>query len=56
MNKFGIQRERINKIQSPLPSYLTKLCYFESIFQSPSMSRTFLILHRGSLFVLIYLI
>ena len=56
MNKFGIQRERINKIQSPLPICLTKPCYFEFIFQSSFMSKTFLILHRVSLFVLIYLI
>ena len=56
MNKFGIERERINKIQSALPILFDKLCYFESIFQSPIMSKTLLILYRGSLFVLIYLI
>ena len=37
---FGIQTERINNMQSPLP-ISTKRCYFESIFQSSFMSRTF---------------
>ena len=54
MNIFGIQIERIYKIKSPLPiTYF--LCYFKSIFQSPFMSRPFLILHRDSIFLLIYL-
>ena len=53
MNKFGIQINRINKIQSPLPISIDKT--FKSIFQSPFMSRTFLILHRDSVFLLIYL-
>ena len=42
MDKFGIQRERVNKIQSPLPILFEKtLLLFESIFKSPFMSRTF---------------
>ena len=54
MNIFGIQIERIYKIKSPLPiTYF--LCYFKSIFQSPFMSRPFLILHRDSVVLLIYL-
>ena len=48
-----------NKNQSGYnPFYLfpfSKRCYFKSIFQSPFMSRTFLILHRDSAFLLIYL-
>ena len=55
MNIFGIQTERIYKIKSPLPiTYF--LCYLKSIFQSPFMSRLFLILHRDSIFLLIYLL
>ena len=53
MKKFGIQIERINKIQPPLPIAIDKT--FKSIFQSPFMSRTFSILHRVSVFLLIYL-
>ena len=53
MNKFGIQIERINKMQSPLPISIDN--NFKSIFQSPFMSRTFLILHRDLVFLLIYL-
>ena len=53
MDKFDIQIERTNKIQSPLPISIYKT--FKSIFQSPFMSRTFLILHRDSVFLLIYL-
>ena len=52
MNKFGIQIERINKY-NPLDP-LSKVCYFKSIFQSPFMS-TFLMLHRNSVFLFIYL-
>ena len=52
MNKFSIQEERITKYNPLYLFYLAKLSYFESIFQSPFMSITFLILHRGSLFVL----
>ena len=53
MNKFGIQIERTNKIQSTLPISIDKT--IKSIFQSPFMSRTFLMLHRDSVFLLIYL-
>ena len=53
MNKFGIQIERINKIQSPLPISIDTT--FKFIFQSPFMGRTFLILHRDSVFLLICL-
>ena len=54
MNKFGIQIERTK--YDPLYLFpLAKLCYFKSIFQSPFMSRTFLILHRDSVFLPIYL-
>ena len=54
MNKFGIQIERTK--YDPLYLFpLAKLCYFKSIFQSPFMSRTFLILHRDSVFLFIYL-
>ena len=55
MNKFGIQIERINKCNYYLFP-LSKLYYFKSIFQWPFMSRTFLILHRDSVFFPIYLI
>ena len=55
MKKFGIQIKRINKIQSSLPISIDKTFYFKSIFQSPFMSTTFLILHRDSVFLLIYL-
>ena len=53
MNKFGIQIERVNKIQ---PLYLFPLIklYFKSIFQLPFRGRTFLILHRDSVFLLIW--
>ena len=54
MNKFGIQIERTNKIQSALPISIDKT--FKCIFQWPFMSRIFLILHRDSVFLLIYLI
>ena len=53
MNKFGIQIERINKTQPPLPISIDKT--LKSIFQSSFMTRTFLILHRDSVFLLIYL-
>ena len=53
MKKFGIKIERINQIQPPLPISVDKTV--KSIFQSPFMSRTFLILHRDSVFLLIYL-
>ena len=39
MNKFGIQIERINKIQSLLPISIDKT--FKSIFQSSFMSKPF---------------
>ena len=56
MNKFGIQIEKLTKY-SPLYLFpLSKLCYFKFVFQLPFMSRTFLILHRDSVFLLIYLI
>ena len=35
---------------------MIKLCYFEYTFQYPLMNRTFFILHRGSVILLIYLI
>ena len=34
---------------------MIKLCYFEYTFQYPLMNRTFFILHRGSVILLIYL-
>ena len=53
MNKFRIQIERVNKIQ---PLYLFPLIklYFKSIFQLPFRGRTFLILYRDSVFLLIW--
>ena len=54
MKKFGMQIERSNKIQFPLPISIDKICCFKSISQSPFVSRTFLILQRDSVFAYLF--
>ena len=56
MIKFNIEIERNNKTQSPLPILFDKALLFRIYFQSSFMSRTLLVLHIYSVFLLIYLI
>ena len=41
MNKFGMQIEKINKIQSPLPISIGKTLLFQIYFSIAFMSRPF---------------